>query len=41
MSQVRLNVFNVTDEFYFQQFISNQSIPGPGRSVSLSLTVGY
>lgn len=38
---VRLNLANVTNEFYFQQFISNQSIPGPGRTASLSFDIDF
>lgn len=39
--RARLNVFNITDEYYFLSFISNQSIPGPARSASLAVTFDF
>ena len=38
---LRLNVYNITDEFYFQSFSSGQSIPSPARAASLTLTLDY
>jgi catecholate siderophore receptor len=38
---LRANVYNVTDEFYFQSFASGQSIPAPARSAVLSLEVKF
>lgn len=38
---LRANIYNVTDEFYFQSFASGQSIPAPARSAVLSLEVKF
>lgn len=38
---LRLNVYNVTDEVYFQAFQNNHSIPAARRSAVVSLTVQY
>jgi catecholate siderophore receptor len=40
-ASLRLNVYNVTDEFYFLSFQSAQSIPAPARSAVLSLEVKF
>jgi outer membrane receptor for monomeric catechols len=39
--QLRLNLYNITDETYFQSFASAQSIPAPSRSAVLSLDLTY
>ncbi len=39
--RTRLNLFNITDEYYFLSFLSNQSIPGPARSASLAVTFDF
>jgi len=38
---LRLNVYNLTDEYYFQSFFLNQSIPSAARSATLSLTATF
>jgi outer membrane receptor protein involved in Fe transport len=38
---LRANIYNVTDEFYFQSFASAQSIPAPARSAVVSLEVKF
>lgn len=38
---LRANIYNITDEFYFQSFQSAQSIPAPARSAVLSLEVKF
>lgn len=40
-TSLRLNVYNLTDEYYFQSFFLNQSIPSAARSASLSLTAVF
>ncbi|MGE3397266.1 MAG: TonB-dependent receptor [Sphingomonas sp.] len=40
-ARVRVNVMNVTNEYYFQSFFSNHSIPAPARSASATLTVDF
>lgn len=39
--RLRINVFNVTNEYYFQSFFSNHSIPAPARSASATLTLDF
>lgn len=39
--QLRLNLYNITDETYFQSFSSAQSIPAASRSAVLSLDLTY
>jgi catecholate siderophore receptor len=39
--QLRLNLYNLTDETYFQSFSSGQSIPAPSRSAVLSLDLTF
>jgi outer membrane receptor for monomeric catechols len=39
--QLRLNLYNITDETYFQSFSSGQSVPAPSRSAVLSLDLTY
>ena len=39
--RVRVNVFNITNEYYFQSFFSNHSIPAPARSASATLTLDF
>lgn len=39
--RVRVNVMNLTDEYYFHAFISNNSSPGPARSASATLTLDF
>jgi catecholate siderophore receptor len=39
--QLRLNLYNLTDEEYFQSLSSAQSIPGASRAAILSLDLAY
>lgn len=39
--QLRLNLYNITNESYFQSFSSGQSVPAPSRSAVLSLDLTY
>ena len=36
-STLQINVYNLTDEYYFSQAYTSFAVPGPGRSASLSL----
>jgi catecholate siderophore receptor len=38
---LQLNVYNLTDEFYYQSAYSNWAVPGPGRSAALTLRVKW
>jgi catecholate siderophore receptor len=38
---LQLNVYNITDEYYFAQTYNNWVVPGPGRYASLSLRVRW
>ena len=39
--ELRVNLNNLTDERYIQGVQPGQSIPGPSRQISLSVTAGY
>jgi catecholate siderophore receptor len=34
---LQLNVYNITNEYYYSQVYNNWAIPGPGRSAALTL----
>jgi catecholate siderophore receptor len=36
-TSVQLNVYNITNEFYYAQYYQGQAVPAPGRWASLSL----
>jgi catecholate siderophore receptor len=38
---LQLNVYNITDEFYYAQYYGGHAVPAPGRSASLSLRVRW
>lgn len=40
-SALKLNLYNLTDELYFQSFSSGQSIPSAARSAVLTLSLDY
>ncbi len=38
---LRLNIYNLTDGYYFQSFFNNHSIPSASRSASLALRLDF
>jgi catecholate siderophore receptor len=38
---LRLNVYNLTDEYYFDRVGGGHIVPGPGRSMSLGTTIRF
>jgi catecholate siderophore receptor len=38
---LQLNLYNLTNEFYYAQFYQGHAIPAPGRSASLSLRMRW
>jgi catecholate siderophore receptor len=39
--RLRVNVYNITNEYYFQSFWQDYAIPAPARSASATLTVDF
>ena len=40
-STIQLNVYNITNEFYFAQYYQGQAVPASGRWASLSYRVRW
>lgn len=38
---LQLNVYNITDKYYYESAYSNWAVPGPGRSATLSLRMKF
>jgi len=36
-STVQLNVYNLTDKYYFESAYTNWAVPAPGRTLALTL----